>query len=328
MRILFSYHLALEFPQIIAQHKRPGVELVVARDKNDFERELASADVLIAAPKPREVLDRASLLKLHIVPFAGVNRAPLTWYEDRGVLLASSHGNARTVAERAVALLYAAAGRMVEFDRGLRRGCWHRREDRVSPFEYWRSIAGGRIAVLGTGEIGRTVAEYLSPIAGEIVGFNRSGNDPSASFAAVTQDIEEALRGAIAVISTLPLTDKTRGLLTPAGLAMTDRAVFINVGRAEVVVEEDLYRALTDGTLYAAGLDTWYRYPDPPWDEGENAMPASLPFHELDNVVLSPHAASHTESGKQGQLIGALELLEEFLDSGAVARTVVPGPGY
>lgn len=347
MRVLFFYHLALEFPGEIESRLLPGapltgpdIEITVARDRSEFESALPNAEVLIAAPQPGSTLERAASLRFHIIPFAGVNRAPLAWYRDRGVLLASSHGNAETVAERAVALMFAAAGRVVEFDRALREGRWHRRNDPVRPFEYWRSLAGARVAILGAGSIGTRIAELIEPLVGEIVGFRRgtvvadggvsalARSAPASPFARFTGGITEALEDAEVVFVTLPLTADTRGVLTRDLLSTADSAVFVNVSRAEIIAEEELYTALTDGTLGAAGLDVWYRYPDPPWAEGEEAIPARLPFHLLDNVVLSPHAASHTESGKRGQLIGALDLLEEFVLTGSVSSAITAQREY
>lgn len=288
MRVLFNYHLALEFPDQIesrsglsARLPRQDTEIHIARDDADFLALLPQSDVLIAAPQPREVLDRAGRLRLHIIPFAGANRAPLEWYREHGVLLASSHGNAPVVAERAVALAYAAAGRVAEFDRDLRQGRWHRHGDPVRPFDYWRSLAGAPTVILGIGAIGRRIAGLVAPLVGEIVGYRRGQAPADSPFAHSTSSIREALTGAALVFVALPLTEETRGILTHDVLSITDEAVLVNVSRAEIIPEADLYGALTDGTLHSAGLDVWYRSPHPHWAEGPDAMPSSLPFHEL-----------------------------------------------
>ena len=335
MRVLFNFHLALEFPDQIESRSGlsaplPGqdTEIRIAHDDAEFLELLPQSDVLIAAPQPREVLDRAGRLRLHIIPFAGANRAPLEWYREHGVLLASSHGNAPVVAERAVALASAAAGRVAEFDRDLRQGRWHRRNDPVRPFDYWRSLAGAPTAILGTGAIGGRIAELVAPLVGQIIGYRRSPTPAGGPITRTVTSIREAIAGAAIVFVALPLTDETRGVLTRDLLSTTDRAVLVNVSRAETIPEEDLYRALTDGTLHSAGLDVWYRYPHPHWAEGPDAMPSSLPFQELPNVVLSPHAGSHTQSGKRGQLAGALDILEEYLKTGRVTGEIDFNRGY
>ncbi|MFW5695951.1 MAG: NAD(P)-dependent oxidoreductase, partial [Alkalispirochaeta sp.] len=303
-------------------------------------------------------------LKAHVIPFAGINHVPLDWYRQHQVLLAGSHGNAGAVAERAVALMYAVAGRVVEFDADLRQGRWHRRRDEVQPFDYWRSLTGSRIAVLGTGTIGCRVAELVAPLvrsaggerSGELVGLHRGGPNsghgssgvhtsqvvtaeaatadghirrhPERLFDRLTTDVEQALAAADVVYVTLPLTEATRGMLTHDVLAVTNRATLVNVARAEIVPEEDLYRALTEGTLGGAGIDVWYRNPSPFWQEGVEAMPSLLPFHHLQNVVLSPHAASHSREGKHAQFTGALSHVEEYLKTGDMARAVDVVRGY
>lgn len=386
--VLLYYHLAREFSQEVSRLREifPEVSFVVAEREEQFRALLPQAEVIVAPPQPATVLDEtisggsgsgvgtgattsaptpgAPRLRAHVVPFAGINRAPLDWYRQQGVLLACSHGNAGTVAERAVALMYAAAGRVVEFDADLRRGRWHRRRDEVQPFDYWRTLTGSRVAILGTGTIGCRAAELVTPLVrgagaerrGELVGLHRAGPEaaeapsgvqasrivtaeagaadgqlrrhPEQIFDRLTTRLEEALAGADVVVVTLPLTEATRGLLTGDALAATNSAVLVNVARAEILPEEQLYTALTDGTLSAAGIDVWYRHPSPFYQEGPEAMPSRLPFHELHNVVLSPHAASHTREGKLAQFTGALSHVEEYLKTDTMTRAVDVVRGY
>jgi phosphoglycerate dehydrogenase-like enzyme len=66
--------------------------------------------------------------------------------------------------------------------------------------------------------------------------------------------------------------------------------VLVNVARGPIVDEAALYHALCEGSLFAAALDVWYNYPT---DEAARSCtpPSTYPFHELDNVVMSPHRA-------------------------------------
>ena len=82
-------------------------------------------------------------------------------------------------------------------------------------------------------------------------------------------------------------------------------AELVNVGRGPIVDEAALYNALRNGTLHAAGLDVWYNYPA---DEAgrSHTLPSAYPFHELENVVMSPHRAGHsseTETLRMGHLM-------------------------
>jgi phosphoglycerate dehydrogenase-like enzyme len=85
-------------------------------------------------------------------------------------------------------------------------------------------------------------------------------------------------------------------------------AVLVNVGRGAIVREEALYHALREGRLAAAGLDVWYRYPTSE-AEAVDAAPSAFPFHELDNVVMSPHRAGHVAEDDDLRMKALAELL-------------------
>jgi len=72
---------------------------------------------------------------------------------------------------------------------------------------------------------------------------------------------------------------------------MKPSAHLINVARAEIVDERALYDALASGRLAGAALDVWYRYPT----SAGSFAPANAPFHELSNVIMTPHVSGWTE---------------------------------
>jgi phosphoglycerate dehydrogenase-like enzyme len=65
----------------------------------------------------------------------------------------------------------------------------------------------------------------------------------------------------------------------------------INVARAEICDEQALYSALSSGRLAGAALDVWYRYPS----SADPVLPAAQPFHQLSNVIMTPHVSGWTE---------------------------------
>jgi phosphoglycerate dehydrogenase-like enzyme len=95
-----------------------------------------------------------------------------------------------------------------------------------------------------------------------------------------------------AIINTLPLTDQTRGLIGKAELAaMRPDALILNVGRGAVIDEIALYNTLKARQIGGAIIDTWYVYPNA---DNTTPLPAGLPFHELDDVVMTPHMSGWT----------------------------------
>ena len=85
-------------------------------------------------------------------------------------------------------------------------------------------------------------------------------------------------------------------------------SVLVNVGRGPIVDQSALYEALSDGTLHAAGLDVWYNYPSSQ-ESREETLPADLPFHALENVVMSPHRAGLTRETGRLRMAHLAELL-------------------
>jgi phosphoglycerate dehydrogenase-like enzyme len=90
---------------------------------------------------------------------------------------------------------------------------------------------------------------------------------------------------------------------------MRPTAFLINVARAEIVDETALYRALSTGTLAGAALDVWWRYPT----TAGPLLPSTQPFHELPNVILTPHVSGWTD--------GMLEARAQIIADN-IARTV------
>jgi phosphoglycerate dehydrogenase-like enzyme len=81
---------------------------------------------------------------------------------------------------------------------------------------------------------------------------------------------------------------------------------FGSIGRA-FIEEEALYRACKEGWIAGAGIDVWYRYPPP-----EPCLPSRFPFHELENVVMTPHCAGWTLESLDAQVAFVADNLLRF----------------
>jgi phosphoglycerate dehydrogenase-like enzyme len=107
----------------------------------------------------------------------------------------------------------------------------------------------------------------------------------------------------------LPLTPETEGLIGERELALLPSgSLLVNIGRGPIVDEAALFAALASGHLRAAGLDVWYRYPE---DEASwtGTFPSQYPFHELDNVVMSPHRGGDNVETESHRLAALAALL-------------------
>jgi phosphoglycerate dehydrogenase-like enzyme len=95
------------------------------------------------------------------------------------------------------------------------------------------------------------------------------------------------------VLLCCPLNAETRGLIDRRRLSlMKPSSVLINVARGDVADEDALYEALRDKIIAGAILDVWYVYPS---RDNREPLPGRRPFHELANVIMSPHASGCTD---------------------------------
>jgi len=119
-----------------------------------------------------------------------------------------------------------------------------------------------------------------------------SGSPHGLMFVGGPERLDELLGRSDYLAITLSLSAETRGLIDARRLGLLKPSAYlINVARAEIVDEKALYDALAGGRLAGAALDVWYRYPT----SARSTAPAAAPFHELSNVVMTPHVSGWTE---------------------------------
>jgi phosphoglycerate dehydrogenase-like enzyme len=156
-------------------------------------------------------------------------------------------------------------------------------------------LAGKTICIVGFGRIGRALAVRAKAFGMRVVAVNRSGRQAAeADVTSRFDHVREAVGEADYVVLACPLTEETRGLIDAGVIAaMRPSAVLVNVARGEVVDEEALWRALSEKSIAAALLDTWYSYPTA---AAPDPKPSRFAFETLPNVRATPHMAAWTEA--------------------------------
>jgi phosphoglycerate dehydrogenase-like enzyme len=282
-------------------------------DKKRLEREIEEAHVLVGGHIPLGLIQRSRDLIMIFVPFAGVDALPLDHLRARGIRISNSHGNAPFVAERAVAMAF--YGRIIDYHNDLRHSRWHGFFAKRGIRDSWDSIRTRACAVLGTGEIGRYIAKYLKGFDCTVIGLKRHPEGKRIEhFDEITLNLDEALEKAELIFICLPLTKGTRGMFGADLLTRMEGKFLVNVGRGEIVDEEDLYESLKKGILKGAAIDVWYTYPENGRDERN---PSGYPLHELPNVVLSPHIAGFTPRAAELNIAQTVENIRSYLHTGS-----------
>lgn len=252
---------------LLAEHQADAV-IVRLVDRID-------ADILKASPR----------LKLVHKHGAGTNDIDVAAAQALGIpVLAAVGANAHSVAEHALALMFALVKDMRRQDAFVRGGGWAEKAYRGG------ELRGRTLGLVGFGLIARNLARMALAIGMRVQAYDPFAPDDAFADGAVRATDLDALFATSDVLSLhCPLTEDTSNLVNARTLGlMKPSALLINTARGEVVDEPALCAALAAGTIAGAGLDTFA--PEPPAPDN--------PLWQLDTVILSPHIGGVTEEAR------------------------------
>ncbi len=294
-------------------------------DITDDASSIGEAEVIIGTRLSEDLIHQAESLKVVLVPMAGVDKLPLEHLFSRNIRIANVHGNAESVAERAVALVLAWYGNIIPYHHDLQENRWHAFWLGNGIEDTWESVAGKKCSILGAGAIGYETAKRIKPFSVSVIGYKKTPAAPIPEvYDEMVYDIDEALEKGEIIISVLPETPETAGLINRKRLEAMEGKVLVNVGRGSVIEEEPLYHALRTGTLRGAALDCWYEYPR----DQRNTAPSQFPFRDLPNVIMSPHVAGFTRDSVQKSVQQVFENLRCWLREGTLLYEIDPEKRY
>jgi len=273
-----------------------------------FEK-IADADGIQTASNDRvdeEFLAAARNVSIIANTAVGYNNIDLEACSKRKVIVTNTPGVLdQSVADFAIGLMIAACRRMGEAERYLRSGNWRS--------VYLKQmlgidVNGATLGLIGFGRIGQEIAKRARGFSMRILYHSRNRVDANIERQLGAQFVnkDDLLRQADVVMLILPYSPETHHFIGETELSlMKERAVLVNVARGGIVDDSALIRALKERRIYAAGLDVF---------EGEPAI--NPEFLDLDNVVLSPHIASGSESTRKAMAMTAANNLVEVLAHG------------
>lgn len=213
---------------------------------------------------------------------AGVDRYPLEQIKAQGLQLTNTSGiHGPNISEQVV-------GAMIAFSRNFLEAQKNQRAKVFDTTIRVDELYGKRLLLVGVGGIGLELARKAKAFDMEVIGLRRTAQGlPSPNFDAAfsLEALDRELGLADYVVTSLPSTQETRGLFNGEKFShMQKHSIFINVGRGDLVVEEDLYQALKNGVIKGAYLDVFQEEP----------LPQESPLWDLDQVIITPHNAGTT----------------------------------
>jgi phosphoglycerate dehydrogenase-like enzyme len=268
----------------------------------DREAAVAAADaiVTVAFAQPAQQAPRLRLVQTQA---AGVERVDLSCLPDR-VTVCNAFGHTRAIAEYTLMTMLMWTHQWKAVESSFRAGSWFYSGSKYGPLRH--ELNSRTVGVLGFGQMGEEIARRCHALGTRVLVCARNpgkvvdtlgpgGVGPTGVVEQVVglDQLDPFLGQCDFVVVCLALTPDTRGLIQADRLArMKPDAVLINVARGPIVDEAALYEALTRPSIGGAVIDVWWQYPDAAEPERRGAQ---LPFHELDNVLITPHSSGWTE---------------------------------
>jgi phosphoglycerate dehydrogenase-like enzyme len=299
----------------IRQNLTIPCEIVVSKDGSCAW--LADVDVLVTMVLTQTMAGAFMRLKLVQVPGAGLDRIERSAIPS-GIWLANVYGHENGIAEYVIGAIVALTRDFFRLDAALRQGDWQSQwAIGTAPPPVWSELSGKTIGILGYGRIGQAVARRARAFDMHVYvvrrDVQRSAED-GVAFLGGPDATDEVIQRSDYLMISMPATRDTIRLLDRRRLGlMKPTAFLINVARAEIIDEDALYEALAGRSIAGAALDVWYRYPSVIGP----ALPATRPFHDLSNVLMTPHVSGWTD----GMLEARSKLIAENIRRVAQGET-------
>ena len=252
---------------------------------------------------PREMLERATELKLINMPATGTDNIDIQAARELGIAVSNITAYCtQSVVEHVFGVLLILAHNLFRYRQDVRAGAWQEARDFCLLNHPIRELSGMTIGIVGHGNLGGAVAKMARSFNMRVLVSARPGEKASKGRMPFAEILEEC-----DVISLhCPLTKETEGLIAAAELeAMKDNAILINTARGALVDSAALVAALRNQTIYAAAIDVLSH--EPP----VNGDP--LLEYDGDNLLLTPHIGWATLEARQNAINEIAENAAAFM---------------
>ena len=293
MKALFLGNVAADTANGIKTELVPELQIEIVADPKELSPEIAaSADILVTN------IWRADYRPAPQVRLVQSVATGIEWIEQSalppGVPICNAYGHETAIAEYVLMAMLVWSHRFREIEGDFRvHSSW--RPSWVHSGAPHGEIRGSTLGIIGLGRVGQEVARRAAVFGCHVLAANRSPRAPG--------DGVERVYPLAALDEMLPLCDtvaictafgpETERLIDARRLALMKRSAFlVNIARGAILDEDALYGALRDGTIGGAAIDVWWQYPNAAEPE---RRPSRHPFHELPNMIMTPHCSGWTE---------------------------------
>ena len=254
--------------------------------QEQIPQRVSDADVIITnkCEINEQSIGAAQNLKLVCVTATGTNNLDKTYLESRDIAWRNVAGySTESVAQHTFAMLFYLLEKLSYYDAYVKDGKYANDTSFTHFAEHFHEINGKTWGIIGLGNIGRRVADIAKMFGANVIYYSTSGKNNQEGYTRV--DFDTLLQDSDIISVHAPLTSDTENLMNADAFSkMKPTAIFLNVGRGAIVVEQDLADALQRKAIAAAGLDVLCAEP----------MSPNSPFLSIKDskrLLITPHIA-------------------------------------
>lgn len=274
----------------------------------EIPERVKDADVLIVNKIAinEQTIGAAKNLKLVCVTATGTNNLDKEYLKKRGIAWRNVAGySTESVTQHTFALLFYLLEKIRYYDDYVKDEKYINDTVFTHFAEHFNEVNGKTWGIIGLGTIGRRVADIAKAFGARVIYYSASGSPAQEGYEQV--DFETLLTTSDIVSVHAPLNEYTKDLMDREAFAkMKKTAIFLNLGRGPIVVEQDLYEALETGEIAAAGLDVLCEEP----------MSETNPLAKIKDskkLIITPHIAWASVEARNRLMQIIAEQIREFL---------------
>ena len=282
-----------------------GIQAIFEEEGNDWKDVEAIISFIPKLKTMNSYISKLPKLKLIQTLSAGVDLLDFKQIPDNITVCSNAGAFALPVAEHAVSMAMALSKNLLSNHMKMKNGVFDQSSTNVK-------LEGKMAGILGYGGIGREIGRLCKGIGMELQVISRKPVSENVFYSGNLDSLDRVLQSSDFVFVSLPLNRYTKNLITSDELKiMKKNAILVNVARAAIVNEKDLYNHLKENPEFKAGIDVWW---EEPITTGKYQM--KYPFLDLPNVIGSPHNSGIVPEIDINAFMSALKNVELWMRTG------------
>ncbi|HDS15866.1 MAG TPA: phosphoglycerate dehydrogenase [Proteobacteria bacterium] len=311
-KVLITDHMDPEGISILEADPEIAVEIKVGIDNLELKKIIGNYDAIITrsgTSVTADLLEDPGRLKIIGRAGVGLDNVDIEAASIKGIIVMNAPtGNTIAATELTIGMMLAACRKIPAANISLKNKEWDRKK------YMGIQLYGKTLGIVGLGRIGGNVAVRAKGFGMKVIAFDPyvKRGKAEAQGVRLCENLDELLQKSDVITFHTPLTDETADMVKAAEIArMKDHVVLINCARGGIVNEMDLYAAVKNGKIFAAGVDVFSREP-----LGDH------PLLELDNIFVTPHLGANTAEGQKGVAVIIAEQVANALNDRSYENAV------